>query len=80
MATSKAIEDEDSLQAQLEIASKRLAELKETRDNNAEIVKRLKKELTDATADALRTWVVLCDHPSKFGILDGQTYLTIVDL
>lgn len=50
MATSNASESETSLQ--LDVATKRVAELDETRKNNAEVVEKLEKELQEATAKA----------------------------
>lgn len=51
MATAS--ENETSLQ--VDVATKRVAELDETRKNNAEVVEKLEKELQEATAKAAST-------------------------
>lgn len=55
MATPNASEDETSLQ--LEVASKRVAELDETRKSNADVVEKLEKELEEATSKAASMWI-----------------------
>lgn len=54
-AMATAPENETSLQ--VDVATKRVAELDETRKNNAEVVEKLEKELQEATAKAASTSV-----------------------